>query len=140
MGKRLKGKELARVRRQASRHLLDAVPTVNQAVRAKQQGKALLLHVPIQQRWWMGPPLSWFMQFRSEKRYLLDEQGQELWRMCNGRRRTEEIVEKFASRHQLRFHEARVAVMEYLGTLLKRNLLVMVLPTGENASRKGQNQ
>ncbi|MEX0886591.1 MAG: PqqD family protein [Phycisphaeraceae bacterium] len=130
MGKRLKGKELARVQRDASRHLLDAVPTVNQAVRVKQQGKALVLRVPIRQPWWMGPPLGWFCQFRDEKRYVLDEQGQELWRMCNGKRRTEEIIERFATRHQLRFHEARVAVMEYLGTLLKRNLMVMVLPQG----------
>ncbi len=128
MAKRLKGKELARVQRRASRHLLDAVPVVNQAVRVKQHGKTLLVEVPIQQRWWMGPPLSWFCQFRDRKRYLLDEQGQELWRLCNGKRRTEEIVEKFAARHQLRFHEARVAVMEYLGTLLKRKLMVMVMP------------
>ena len=114
--------------RMSSNLLLDAVPVVNQAVKVRQSGKALTLTVPIRKRVWMGPPLSWILPFRDERRFAMDEVGQEVWRWCNGRRTTEQIIERFANKYNLRFHDARVAVTQYLRTLVQRNLVVLVLP------------
>ena len=113
--------------------LLDAVPVANQSVKTQQHGKALELVVPLRQRRWMGPPLSWFLPFRKERRFALDEVGQHVWRSCNGRRTTEQIIERFASRYNVRFHDARVPVTQFLRTLVERNLVALVIrqPEGD---------
>jgi hypothetical protein len=108
--------------------LLDAVPTSNQAVRAERRGAALILWVPIQRHWWMRGPLGWLLPFRREKGIELDAVGQQVWEACDGQHRMEEIIEGFARHHQLRFHDARSSVMQFVRSLLQRNLLVLVVP------------
>ena len=113
--------------------LLATVPVVNEAVRERKNGRTLVLYVPIRKRWWMRPPLSWMpgVQFRDERGVALDELGQEVWRQIDGRRSTEQIVETFADRHRLRFHEARLTVMEFLRMLMARQLIAAVAPGSE---------
>lgn len=108
--------------------LLRMVPVVNEAVEVHRQGKAVTLVVPIRQRKWMGRPLSWVFPFRTERRYALDHVGQEVWRSCNGRRTTEQIIERFASKYNVRFHDARLAVTQFLQTLVQRKLVALVMP------------
>jgi hypothetical protein len=79
--------------------LLDTVVVHNAAVRAERRGGAFILWVPIRRRWWM-----------------------------RGDRTLEQIVEEFAARHQVRFHEARLSVLAFVRSLLERNLVALTLP------------
>ncbi|MEX0775517.1 MAG: PqqD family protein [Phycisphaeraceae bacterium] len=108
------------------RQLLDAVPVRNQAVRTGRRGGELLLYVSLKPRWFMRPPISLLMPFRKERGTALDTMGQEVWQACDGGSTVEQIVERFAQAHHLRFHEARMSVMQFLRDLTQRGLLVIV--------------
>jgi hypothetical protein len=108
--------------------LLDTVPVPNEAVRLVPRERGLLLWVPVQKRWWMGPPLGWVLPFRSEKGIALDVLGAEVYRACDGTTTTERIIEAFAHHHKIRFHEARLSVLAFLRSLVARNLVVLVAP------------
>jgi hypothetical protein len=107
--------------------LLDAIPTVNGVVRKEQMGETLVLFVPIRRRWWMKP-LGWLLPFRKERGIALDALGREVFEACDGQTTTEQIIESFAARHRLRFHEARLNVLQFLRSLMDRNLVVFALP------------
>lgn len=111
------------------KQILAAIPTRNTAVREETRGEALVLFVPIRKRWWMTGPLSWCLPLRREKGVALDAIGQEVWQACDGQHCLETLVEDFADRHRLGFHEARLTVMRFLRMLAQRNLLVLVGPT-----------
>jgi hypothetical protein len=110
--------------------LLDAVPVPNQALRIEDDGRGLLLWVPIRRRFWMRPPFAWFFPFRSEKGLALDALGRQVFRACDGQRTTEQIIEDFANSHGIRFHEARLAVLTFLRSLLERNIVAMAFADG----------
>ena len=120
--------------------MLDAVPTHNTSVRSERRDNALVLWVPIQRRWWMRSLLRLGLPFRQEKGIALDSLGEEVWQACDGERRLEEIIEQFSEHHQIRFHEARLSVMQFLRSLMQRNLVALVVPgtgalaAGEEAS------
>jgi hypothetical protein len=113
--------------------LLLAVPTANRAVRVEPQGQGMVLWVPVRQRWWMGPPLGWFLPFRKERGVALDAIGRQVYVACDGVHTTEQIIEQFAERHRLRFHEARLSVLAFLRSLVERNLIVLVTAEGPEA-------
>jgi hypothetical protein len=75
----------------------------------------------------MKGPLSWALPFRPEKGVALDQLGTEVWRACDGARTVERIIDEFAERHRVRFHEARNSVVSFLHSLLQRNLLVLAV-------------
>ncbi|HEY3237708.1 MAG TPA: PqqD family protein [Polyangiaceae bacterium] len=112
---------------------LDATPTVNQAVRVERHGETILLYVPIQQRWWMEGVLTWLLPFRKEKGVALDAIGRQVWEACDGKRTLEQIIEQFGGRHKIRFHEARISVMQFVRLLVRRGLLVLAMPAGTEA-------
>ena len=105
---------------------LAAVPVVNRAVRQETRGEALVLFVPLRRRWWMAGPVSWWLPLRRERGVALDRLGREVWDLCDGRRDLEAVVDRFAQRHRLGFHEARLTVMQFLKMLVERKLLVLV--------------
>ncbi|MGB2998043.1 MAG: PqqD family protein [Phycisphaerae bacterium] len=106
--------------------LLDAVPVRNQRVITEQQGgDRLVLRVPLRERWYMKPPLGWLMPFSRERRVALDRLGAAVWEACDGRRTIEEVVERFAGRYHLTFHEARISVEQFLRELVRRGLVVL---------------
>lgn len=111
--------------------LLDAVPMANRAVRVEARGETLILFVPIRRPWWMQGPLSWALPFRREKGVALDQLGSEVWRACDGERTVERIIDEFAERHRIRFHEARNSVVSFLHSLLKKKLLVLAVSGAE---------
>lgn len=115
---------------------LAAFPTRNAAVREERRGDALVLFVPLKQRWWTAGPVAWVLPLRREKAVALDAIGKEVWQACDGRRALETIVEDFAERHRLGFHEARLAVMRFLRMLAQRKLLVLVGPRKADADNE----
>ncbi len=106
--------------------LLDAVPMPNERVREERRGEKVLLWIPLKKRWFMGPPFSWILPFRSERAVVIDPLGQEVWERCDGRRQVEQIIDEFASSHRLRFHEARLSVELFLKQLTQRGAIAMV--------------
>ena len=119
----------------ASAELLEAVPVPNTlTVVESADERELVLSVPLQRRWYMGPPVSWVLPFSKCRRIALDRYGMEVWRECDGMRTAERIVERFANRHRLGFHEARMSVLTFMRELTRRGFLVMTgMATQERA-------
>jgi hypothetical protein len=105
--------------------LLTMVPGQNQAIRVELRDAGLIVWTKIQTRWWMRPPLGWLLPFRSEKGIALDVLGREVFEACDGQRSLESIIEQFAERHRLRFHEARISVTTFLRWLMDRKIIYL---------------
>jgi hypothetical protein len=111
------------------RRLLDARPVRNAAARVDPEPNGgLRIRVRRQRPAWLVPPISWIVALRPERTLALDALGREAWEACDGQRRLEEIVDDFARAHALTFHEARVAVSNYLKQLVQRGALAVVYP------------
>jgi hypothetical protein len=106
--------------------LLDAVPTRNAAVHAERRGQTLVLWIPLRRRWWVDA-VAWALPLRGRKGFALDVLGEEVWNACDGNREVERIIEEFAARHRVRFHDARVSVLQFLRTLVERKLVAIVV-------------
>ncbi|MFA7235996.1 MAG: PqqD family protein [Phycisphaeraceae bacterium] len=106
---------------------LDAMPTANAAIREQAVGDdRVVLVAPLKKRWFNGPPVTWFVPMKRERRVGLDALGTEVWRLCDGRHTTEQIMDLFAQRHRIHFHEARVCVSQFLRMLTERGMVAMV--------------
>lgn len=109
--------------------MLAAVPVRNEQARSEPTDRGdLVVRVPLEPRWYLRPPVTWLLPLRRDRAVCLDRLGQEIWRACDGERTVEEIVEAFAARHHLRFHEARLSVMAFLRELTRRGVVAMVVP------------
>ena len=115
--------------------ILDSTPVPNTRVRQSGQSDIdTVLSVPLKKRWYMKRLFSWFMPFGTDRRVGLDRFGKEVWLLCDGTTRTEQIVEEFARRHRLTFHESRLSVMQFLRDLTRRGMIVMVGATGRETA------
>ncbi|MCE9613845.1 MAG: PqqD family protein [Lentisphaerae bacterium] len=107
---------------------LRAIPRRNLAAQATaDDGAGVCLRVRQQRPSFMKPPLSWIVPFKDTKVHQLDELGSDVWRMCDGHRHVEAVIDAFAARYSLSFHEARVAVTSYLRLLVQRGILAVEL-------------
>ena len=107
--------------------LLAAVPVPNHEVRSDEPNdEELRLRVPLRQRWFMRWPFSWVFPFSREKVVQLDVLGREVWSACDGEQSMEQIIEDFADRHGVSFHEARLSVSQFMHELMQRGFLVLV--------------
>jgi hypothetical protein len=107
-------------------------PLRNQAARIESDTRDAVTIVVKQERpAYMKPPLTWIVPHRPERKAELDALGSEVWHLCDGRRTVEEIVDRFAASHGLTFHESRVAVTEYISSLIKRGVLAIEIPDEE---------
>jgi hypothetical protein len=117
--------------------VLATVPVRNRAVRETRKNESeTVLYVPMRERWFMGPPLSWLMPISKERGMSLDALGREVWEACDGLKRTEQLIDEFAGKHHLTFHEARVSVLTFLRELTRRGVIVMV-KQGDGAEGSG---
>lgn len=109
--------------------MLLARPARNTAARSESDGEhAVTVHVKTKKPMYLVPPLSWIVPVRRERSLKLDRVGSHIWRLCDGERTVEAVVDDFASTYRLTFHEARVAVTGYMKMLIQRGALVIVLP------------
>ena len=108
--------------------LLDAVPVQNLAVKPQRNDRgALVLYAPLRRPWYWRGPIAWLAPTHGRRGVELDRLGEEVWQACDGQQRTEQIVESFALRHHLRFHEARVSVQQFLREMTRRGLVAIVV-------------
>jgi hypothetical protein len=107
--------------------MLDARPLHNAAASVIEDGDTVTLAVPTERPRWHVPPLSWIVRLAPQRTVRLDRLGTEVWRLCDGERTVEAVVEAFAERHGLSFHEGRVAVTGYLRMLVQRGALAVAM-------------
>ncbi len=107
------------------RDMLEAIPVRNEAVGAKESSQRVQLKIVKKRPRFLVPPLSWIISPRLHKTLELDRIGSEIFRLCDGCRRVEQIVDAFGQAHGLSFHEARAAVTDYLRILVQKGVLVM---------------
>lgn len=112
------------------RRQLLAVPRRNEAAHVDEADPLrVVIRVRTRKPWYLNvPPLRWMVPVRPERQTVLDKLGSEIWRLCDGRRTVEAIVDAFAAAHRLTFHESRTAVSAYLASLVQRGALAMELP------------
>ena len=110
------------------RAMLEARPLPNVAARVEPgEDGALTVHVPRAPSRLRRAPFSWFIQPRSERAIVLDPLGTRVYKLCDGQRTVEAIVDVFAREHRLTFHESRAAVTGYLKLLLQKGVIAMAL-------------
>ncbi len=114
------------------RQMLSATPERNRAAEHRwRNGDILELTVLKKRPWFLVPPLTWIFQTRPRRLFELDRLGSELWKLCDGKRKVEDLVDECARRHRLTFHESRVAVTGYVSELVRRGALVLILENSE---------
>ena len=118
------------------RSMLMARPVRNAAADVHDTSKdKVTIRIKRARPWYMVPPISWVVPMRSERKLVLDRMGARIWRLCDGKRSVEEIVDVFAERHALTFHESRASVTEYLKELIQRGALAIAVQNGSGTMR-----
>lgn len=115
-------------------------PVCNHAADTEERGDGtIVLKIRKRRPAFLVPPLSWILRPRMIKRYELDRIGTRVWRLCNGNRTVGDIVDEFAAAHRLTFHEARVAVTDYISRLTRCGAIALVAAAEKtpNTDRKG---
>lgn len=85
------------------------------------------LQIPAKKPGWAVPPVSWVVRPPEFKILKLDPVGSHLWKLIDDRKTTEELIEIFARKHFLTFHESRVSVTTYVKMLVQRGALAVVI-------------
>lgn len=110
------------------KHTLDVIPVKNAAAKVNSWGKdGILVEVQLKTPRFLIPPFSWLIKLRKSRQFVLSGIGKHIWDLCNGRDRLETIIDFFAQRYQLSFHEARIAVIGYLRDLVLRGIIILVV-------------
>jgi len=87
----------------------------------------LILKIPTKRPGYLVPPISWVVRPPAHRCIYLDQTGADLWEWCDGKRHVEDVIELFARKHNLTFHESRVSVTTYLKELVKRGALAVAI-------------
>lgn len=110
------------------RKMLEARPVQNSAAEVRREARdTLSITVKTKKPSPLFPPLSWFIRPKAFRTVKLDRLGSQVWELCDGERTVEDVVDEFAQRHRLTFHEARASVTAYLKMLVQRGVLAMVM-------------
>lgn len=118
----------ARPQRASWRRMLAAIPRRNAAAEVIKEAGSVRIAVQSRPPWWLVGPLRWLLPVRRARVVRLDRVGGWVWGLCDGERTVEQVVEAFADRYNLTFHEARVAVTGYLRQLVQRGALAVEMP------------
>lgn len=99
----------------------------NQAVREEpgDNPDELIVVVPINYDRSSLRPLAKALHARTEKRFILDGTGLEVYRMLKGKKSFEQLIDAFAATHLLSFFEARAFLLDYVRTLVERGIAVI---------------
>jgi len=110
------------------RQMLEARPVRNSAAEVlSEEADTLSIEVKMKKPRPLFPPLSWFVRPKTTRTIRLDRLGSQVWELCDGERTVEEVVDEFARRYRLTFHEARASVTAYLRLLVQRGVLAMAM-------------
>jgi len=111
------------------RPMLQAIPRRNAAADAvRRPDGTLAIHVRLRRPRWAVPPITWVVHMTDRRTVNLDALGTAVWDWADGRRTVEDVIDEFARRYSLTFHEARAAVTGFLSLLVKRGVLAIEHP------------
>jgi len=85
------------------------------------------VEVPLQPHKGLLAPISWLLRPKLTRSVQLDPLGAEVLELCRDGARVEDVVDAFAAKRGLSFHEARVSVTQLLKGLVERGVLVLAL-------------
>lgn len=111
------------------RQSLRIVPVRNSGIRALPSDDPSALHLEVTLRY--GPISSLLrplLRFRSNRRYVLEGVGREVYEDIDGQATFEQLIDRFSERHRLTFFESRALLAQYYQLLSKRGLIVATLP------------
>ncbi len=100
---------------------LQSIPIPNEAITRLSDRR---LTLPLRQpRWarWLRPVLP----ISKEKQVELDKLGAEIFKLCDGQRSIEEIIDLHKDRWHLSFYESRAMILQFLRQLTRRNLILI---------------
>ena len=116
---------------------LSSVPCVNNAgTTTPQSDGGLVVKVPLNRPGWLVPPISWILPFSSHRKIRLDEIGNEVLNLCDGKTSVETIIEKFAGKNKLSFREAQLPVTKFLREMTQRGIIVIVGPQDQEKANE----
>ncbi len=122
---------------QSARDIVSMIPVKNREVEVERNDEnGTVLRVPMRKGWYRRPPLTWVLPLSTYRRVQLDGLGKDVWEACDGRRCVEAIVDEFANRFKLTFHESRLTVTDFLRDLSRRALIALVQYREEGAGRE----
>lgn len=91
-------------------------------------------------KWW-SRPLKRIFKLTDQRKVELDPVGTEVFRLFDGQRNLEEVVDIVKEKYNLSFFEGRALVLSFLQELMKRNLM-FVRPSpalvGEGENRRDE--
>lgn len=87
----------------------------------------LTLQIPTRRPGWLVPPVTWVVRPPTHRALVLDKLGGDLWEWCDGKHTVEAVLEKFAIKYNLTFHESRVSATNYLKELVRRGALAVAI-------------
>lgn len=90
-------------------------------------GTQLGLAIPTKRPGYLIPPITWVVRPPAFRTLYIDRIAADLWFWCDGTRTVEDVIELFARKHTLTFHESRVSVTTYLKELVKRGALAVAI-------------
>lgn len=122
---------------QSARDIVGMIPVKNREVEVERNDEnGTVLRVPMRKGWYRRPPLTWVLPLSTYRRVQLDGLGKDVWEACDGRRSVEAIVDDFADRFKLTFHESRLTVTNFLRDLSRRALIALVQYREDGAGRE----
>jgi hypothetical protein len=111
------------------RQSLRVVPVRNTHVVALPSDDPRELHLGVSLRY--GPIiriLRLLLKARTQRCYVLEGIGREVYEDIDGRSTFEQLIDRFAARRRLTFFESRALLAQYCQLLAKRGLIVATLP------------
>lgn len=107
---------------------LETIPIVSPLAEVNEiDDNRVRLISPRKFKWW-GRPLKWIFKLTDQRKVELDPLGTEVFRLCDGQRNVEEIVDIVKDKYNLSFFEGRALVLSFLQMLMKRNLMFVQPP------------
>ncbi len=107
------------------REQLAVVPVRNGACEAAAMGAEVRIRMRLRIPRWIAPLIR-LARLPTQRTYVLVGIGREAWDAIDGKQTLADVIEAFAERHRLSFHESRALLLTYLSTLAARGLVVMV--------------
>lgn len=111
------------------KRMIASIPVKNEAAEVLEaSGGRVQLCVHNQRPAWHRGPVALLLPMRRSRQVELDELGSELWRGCDGKTRVGDLIERFARKERLDWHEARLLVTASLRALIEKGILAIALP------------
>lgn len=103
---------------------LTAIPIPNEHVEKDDRGDVMLITVDLRYGA-LGKALAKPLKLRDKKSYQVDGVSLEIYRLLDGKKTVEHLVELLAEKHKLTFFESRGLILQYLHILTQKGVIVV---------------